>query len=152
MPCLGISNVIVFRVGKEWKARLAEHSTHSTCWIHIYVHCRIIYNLFVRALETGGKASHWWDFLSYFAASANEFHIFLLCTYIVFILQYQKDQINCHICVKRSETSVVLIMLMVSSVKSVLILLPSLNMNKIPEKLYIGQWSYIAKHYPVNVI
>jgi hypothetical protein len=47
----------------------------------IYVHCRKIYNLFVQAFDTGGKATLWRDFL----------------VYIVFILQFQKVQNNCQI-------------------------------------------------------
>jgi hypothetical protein len=45
----------------------------------IYVHCRKIYNLFVQAFDTGGKATLWRDFL------------------VVFILQFQKVQNNCQI-------------------------------------------------------
>ena len=41
----------------------------------IYVHCRKIYNLFVRALETGRKASIWQTFVACFTASANKFDI-----------------------------------------------------------------------------
>ena len=37
----------------------------------IYVHCRKIYNLFVRALEISRKASLLQAFLACFAASAN---------------------------------------------------------------------------------
>jgi len=29
---------------------------------------------------------------------------------------------------------------------------PLLSMNQVPEKLYLGQWSYIRKNYPVNAI
>jgi hypothetical protein len=42
----------------------------------IYVHCRKIYNLFVQAFDTGGKATLWRNFL----------------VYIVFILQFQKSK------------------------------------------------------------
>ena len=63
----------------------------------IYVHCRKIYNLFARALETDRRASLWRAFLAYFAASANSFYIQRQCTYIVFILRYQKVQNNCQI-------------------------------------------------------
>jgi hypothetical protein len=39
--------------------------------ITIYVHCQKIYNLFLRALETGRKDSIWRAFLACFAACAN---------------------------------------------------------------------------------
>ena len=51
----------------------------------IYVDCRKILKLFVRALETGRKASPWRSFLTCFEASANEFYflltIHLYCVY-----------------------------------------------------------------------
>ena len=47
----------------------------------IYVHCRKLYNLFVQTFETDGKTTLWQDFL----------------VYIVFLLQFQKVQNNCHI-------------------------------------------------------
>jgi len=37
----------------------------------IYVLCQKIYNLFVRALETGRKVSLWWVFLACFRVSGN---------------------------------------------------------------------------------
>jgi hypothetical protein len=40
-----------------------------------YVHCRKIYNSFVRALETGRKASLLRAFVACFAASVNTFYI-----------------------------------------------------------------------------
>jgi hypothetical protein len=47
----------------------------------IYVHCRKIYNLFVQAFDTGGKATPWRNVL----------------VYILFILQCQKVQNNSQI-------------------------------------------------------
>ena len=63
-------------------------------------------------------------------------------------------------CLIRAETSFVAIVLMVSSVKSAIILLPfltvalSLQINQVPEKLPVCLCltPYIAKHYPVNAI
>ena len=49
------------------------------------------------AFETERKPSLWQALLSCFAASANEFYIFLQCTNIVFILQCPKTQNNCQI-------------------------------------------------------
>jgi hypothetical protein len=49
-------------------------------------------------------------FLTCFAASGNELYIFRQYTYIVFIVVCQKPQRNCQkTCLKRAETSVVLI-------------------------------------------
>jgi hypothetical protein len=50
-----------------------------------------IYNLFVRALETGRIASLRRAFQACFAASTNEFNIYRQCTYIVFILQCKRS-------------------------------------------------------------
>jgi hypothetical protein len=44
-------------------------------YIYIYVYYRKIYNLFVRALETGRKVSFLQAFLICFAMSANKFYI-----------------------------------------------------------------------------
>jgi hypothetical protein len=49
----------------------------------------IFVSIFVRALETGRKASLWRAFLSRFAASGNTIYINRQYMYIVFILQYQ---------------------------------------------------------------
>jgi hypothetical protein len=49
----------------------------------IYIDCRKIYNLFVRALETGREVSYWRAFLSCFAVSENEFYIYRQCTFVV---------------------------------------------------------------------
>ena len=46
--------------------------------------------IFIQAVETGGKASLWWDYLACFKDSANEFDVHRQFTYIVFMLQYQK--------------------------------------------------------------
>jgi hypothetical protein len=56
----------------------------------------------------------------------------------VFTLQYQKQLSNC---LKRAETSVVFIIFygVLSSVKSGLILLSLLNVNQVPENIYLGQ-------------
>jgi len=100
------------------------------------------------------KASLWRAFQSCFAASANEFYIFWQCTYIVFILQCQKPQNNCQIVYKGTETSVILIIFWWCPLCSPYLycyrFLPSLNVNQVPEKLYLGQWWYITKQYPVN--
>ena len=67
------------------------------CMINtIYVHCRKIYNLFVRALETSGKSILCRPFLSYFASSANNFCIFQQCTYTVFIPEMPKSLKHLH--------------------------------------------------------
>ena len=58
----------------------------------LYVHCRKIYNLFVQAFETGGKATLWRDFP-------------VLCVYPA-ISKSPKQLPNC---LKIHETSVVLI-------------------------------------------
>ena len=50
----------------------------------------------------------WRVFLICFAASRNELYIFRQCTYIVSIVLFQKPQRNSN-CLKRAETSVVLI-------------------------------------------
>jgi hypothetical protein len=41
----------------------------------MYVNCRKIYNLCVRALETGRKSTLWQAFVASFPASANSFYI-----------------------------------------------------------------------------
>jgi len=46
---------------------------------------------------------------------------------------------------KRAETSVVLIVLMLSFVTSAFLLLPLLNMKQVPEKPCLSQWLYIRK-------
>ena len=72
-----------------------------------------IYNLLVRALETGRKASHKRDFLTCFAASANELHVYYFPTmyeYWIYpaISKSTKQLTNC---LKIAVTSVVLIVL-----------------------------------------
>ena len=141
----------IYKYTKDWRIN------------HIYIHLYLsiyrqytyiveIYNLFVRALETGKKRV----FLSCFAASANEFDILRQCTYIVFILKCWKAQNNCQI-VQRVETSVALVVF-----DDILNLWnpclycyrfwPLLNMNPVPDKLHLGQWLYIAKLYSVIAI
>jgi hypothetical protein len=79
------------------KIELWENFGVTTLKYTIYVHCRKIYNLFVRALETGRKTIIWQAFLACFASSTNQFYIYRQCVYIVFILQYQNVQNNCQI-------------------------------------------------------
>jgi len=74
------------------------------CTQPIHVHCRKIYNVFVRALETGRKTSLWRS-LSCFAANANECYIFRQCTCVMFILQCQKTQNYCQIVLKKGKQS-----------------------------------------------
>jgi len=50
----------------------------------IHVHCRKMYNSFIRAKETGRKAILWQTFLHCFASSANEF-IFFDSVYILYL-------------------------------------------------------------------
>ena len=101
----------------------------------IYVHCRKINYLFVRALETGRKYGLWRTFLFCFAASANEFDILRECTSIVFILQ-------CHQ------------FFMVSSMKSALLLLPFLTgifwSVTVYNKHLSSQWNLTAQIEPVQ--
>jgi hypothetical protein len=66
-----------FMKGEEWRLFLSflfkpDKFEKSSRMRHtIYVHCRYIYNLFVRALETGRIASLWGAFQTCFAASTN---------------------------------------------------------------------------------
>ena len=83
------------------------------------------------------------SFLPVSKAPTNKFYIFQQCMmYIVFILQCQKAQKNCQI-FYRIETSIVLIVsdsvLCDVSALYCCRFLPSLNMNQVPEKLYLGQ-------------
>jgi hypothetical protein len=64
--------------------------------------------------------------------------------YIVMMLQCQKAQNNWQ--ANRSETSVVLIAVMVSA----LVLLPFLTVAQ-PEKLYLGQWPFNTLHCVLNL-
>jgi hypothetical protein len=75
--------------------------------VHLYLHCQKIYNLFVWALETDRKVSLWWALL--FCFTASEINIYLQTMFIVFILQCQKSTKQLSNCLKRAETSVVLI-------------------------------------------
>ena len=74
---------------------------------NIYIHCRK-YKIYIYEF--------WRVFLTCFAASGNELYIFRQCTYIVSIAPKKLSN-----CLKRAETSVVLIVLIVASVKSALI-------------------------------
>jgi hypothetical protein len=71
--------------------------------------------------------------------------------YIVLALQCQKTPKQLINCLKREKQTSFLLFLMVPSVKSVLILLLFVNMNLVPENLYLDQWLY-RKIYPVNAI
>ena len=55
----------------------------------LYIHCRKIYNLFVRTLETCRKRG--------FGLFCNRQYVFTDNMYIVFILQYQTVKNNCQI-------------------------------------------------------
>ena len=68
----------------------------------ISVHCRKIWNLFVRTLEIGRKCSSL-IFLHCFAVSVDPFYIFRQCNNI------KRPQNNCSNCLKRAKTRVVLI-------------------------------------------
>jgi hypothetical protein len=65
--------------------------------------------------------------------------------YIVLALQCQKNPKQLINCLKREKQTSFLLFLMVPSVKSVLILLLFVNMNLVPENLYLDQWLYIEK-------
>jgi hypothetical protein len=66
----------------------------------IYVHCRKIWNLLVRPLETGRQACLWWAFLDCFAAGANELYISyvrilcLSCKWRKTITQLSENSLN----------------------------------------------------------
>ena len=60
----------------KYQYRLYKKQQVTASKYTIYVHCQKIYNLFVRTLEKGRKASLWRVFLTCFAASANQFHVF----------------------------------------------------------------------------
>jgi len=114
------------------------------------------------ALETGRKTSLWLSFPVLFLSEGKSIIYFptmlVYCVYLA--LSTSPKQLSS--CLKRAETSVVAIVLMVSSVKSAIIhvLLPfltvalSLQINQVPEKLrvYLCLRPYKAKHYPVNAI
>ena len=94
-------------------------------------------------------------FFSCFAAIANELNIFRHCTYILFIPQCQKIQITSKLC-KKSKISVVLIIFLICSQRRPRVycyrFVSWLYMDKVSERLYLGQWKYITKQYPGNVI
>ena len=48
-----------FFFGKQWQGK------------HVYIQDSTLSEKIVRALETGSKASLWWDFLVCFTASSN---------------------------------------------------------------------------------
>ena len=58
------------------------------------------------------KSRLWRAFLSCFTASANEFDISRQCTYIMFILQYQKAQNNCQIVQRKQKQASLLLCLL----------------------------------------
>ena len=57
----------------------------------VHIHCRKMSNLFVRALETGTKANHWWAFLACFAASANWFYANRQCAILCLSCNIKKS-------------------------------------------------------------
>ena len=50
---------VFFFFGKQWQGK------------HVYIQDSTLSEKIVRALETGSKASLWWDFLVCFTASSN---------------------------------------------------------------------------------
>jgi len=69
----------------------------------IHVHCRKMYNSFIRAKETGRKAILWQTFLHCFASSANEF-IFFDSVYILYLPYNVKIPKEMAISLKIAET------------------------------------------------
>ena len=87
------------------------------------------------ALETGRKASMWWDFVACFAARANTFYIFQ--QHLSSIVKKSNNNF-----LKRAETSIVVIVFkgIVYPTYTVIISYHSFYINQVPKKLYFCQW------------
>jgi len=65
--------------------------------------------------------------------------------YCAYQAMFQKPKRQLPNCLKIEETSVVLIVF--DGVLCEVCFLPFLNVNQVPEKLYLGQWPYVTNIY-----
>ena len=87
-----------------------------------------------------------WDFLSYFVVSANKFDIFRQCTYIVFILQSKNPKTTATLS-KKSRIKRFSSFFLSCPLRCLCLycyhFLSLLNMNQVPEKLYLFFFFYL---------
>ena len=94
-----------------------------------------------------------WVFFVYFAGSVHTFYIYQQCIFCLFCY-VNKFKINSNNCLKRTETSVVLLVFngVFNDVRAYTVTVSdrSLYMHPVPEHLYFEQWTYITKTYAIN--